>query len=84
MEGTFTIGPASCTANGKKISSQSCTIQVEKLSAAQQQQRQQQQQQRGYDPWGRPQQQSQQPVKIDDKSLFARASVSNSHPYQGE
>lgn len=84
MEGTFTIGPASCTANGKKISSQSFTIQVEKLSAAQQQQRQQQQQQRGYDPWGRPQQQSQQPVKIDDKSLFARASVSNSHPYQGE
>ena len=84
MEGTFTVGPASCTANGKKITSQSFSIQVEKLSAAQQQQRQQQQQRRGYDPWGRPQQQTQQPVQIDDKTLFARASVSNAHPYQGE
>ncbi len=85
VEGTFTVGQASCTANGKKITSKSFTITVEKLSAAQQKQRQQQQQQRrqAYDPWG---QQQQQPVetKIDDNSIFARASISNRSPYQGE
>ena len=45
VEGTFTVGSASCTANGKKITSKSFTITVEKLSAAQQKQRQQQPQQ---------------------------------------
>lgn len=86
VEGTFTIGSASCMANGKKITSKSFTITVEKLSAAQQKQRQQQQQQhrQAYDPWG--QQQQQQPVetKIDDNNIFARASISNRNPYQGE
>lgn len=84
MEGSFTVDAASCTADGKKISSKPFTIKVEKLSASQQQQRQQQQQQQrqAYDPWG--QQQSQQPTQIDEKTLFARASVSKSNPYQGE
>ena len=84
MEGTFTIGPASCTAKGKKISSNSFTIKVEKMSQAQQQQRQQQQQQQrrqAYDPWA---QQPQPASQINDTKLFARASVSNTNPYQGE
>ena len=82
VEGTFTVDPASCTADGKKISSKSFTIKVEKMSAAAQQQRQQQQQQRqAYDPWA---QQPQQASQIDDNTLFARASVNKSNPYQGE
>ena len=86
VEGTFTVGPASCSVGGKKISSSSFTIKVEKLSQAQMQQRQQQQQQsqqrrQAYDPWA---QQPQPASKIDDNTLFARAVVSNTHPYQGE
>lgn len=77
VEGTFTVDAASCTANGKKISSAPFTIKVEKGSG-----KRQQQQQQAYDPWGR--QQQQQPAQIDEKSLFARASVSKSNPYQGE
>ena len=87
VEGTFTVGSASCTANGKKITSKSFTITVEKLSAAQQKQRQQQQQQQrrqAYDPWGRQQQQEPAETKIDNNSIFARATVSNHNPYQGE
>ncbi|MBO7101305.1 MAG: protein BatD [Bacteroidales bacterium] len=78
VEGTFTIDAATCTAAGKKVSSSPFTIKVEKGTGK----RQQQQQQQAYDPWGR--QQQEQPAKIDDKSLFARASVSKSNPYQGE
>ena len=82
VEGTFTVGPASCTADGKKVSSNSFTVKVEKATAARQQQRQQQQSQRqAYDPWG---QQGSQTTQIDEKSLFARASVSKSNPWQGE
>lgn len=83
MEGSFTVEPATCTADGKKISSKSFTIKVEKMSAAMQQQRQQQQQQQrqAYDPWA---QQPQQEAKIDETTLFARASVNKSNPYQGE
>ena len=82
VEGTFSVEPASCTVDGKKINSRRFNIKVEKMSAAQQQQRQQQQQQRqAYDPWA---QQPQQATQIDDKTLFARASVSKSNPYQGE
>ncbi len=84
VEGTFTIDPATCIADGKKISSKSVTVKVEKMSAAAQQQRQQQQQQRqrqAYDPWA---QQPQQASQIDANTLFARASVSKSNPYQGE
>lgn len=80
VQGTFTIDAATCTANGKKVSSSPFTIKVEKGTGK----RQQQQQQQAYDPWGRPQQQQQQPTQIDDKTLFARASVSKSNPYQGE
>lgn len=86
VEGTFTVGPATCTVDGKKISSNSFTIKVEKMSMAQQQQRQQQQQAQqqrraAFDPWA---QQPQPASTIDDKTLFARATVSNTHPYQGE
>ena len=94
-EGTFTVAPATCTSKGKKLSSESFSIKVVKPTPAQQQQRQQQQQQRRrasfdpfdmFDPWGQQQQQQQQqqPPRIDESSLFARASVSKSNPYQGE
>lgn len=82
VEGTFTVEPASCIADGKKISSKRFSIKVTKMSAAQQQQRQQQRQQRqAYDPWA---QQPQTATQIDEKTLFARASVSKTNPYQGE
>lgn len=81
--GTFTVDPATCTADGKKVSSQSFTIKVEKgdPNRRQQQQQQQQQQRQAYNPWD---QQPRQASEIDSKSLFARASVSKSNPYQGE
>ena len=83
VAGTFTVDAASCTADGKKVSSQPFTIKVEKADPARQQQQQQRQQQQrqAYDPWA---QQPQQPQEIDSKSLFARASVNKSNPYQGE
>lgn len=82
VEGTFTVDPATCVADGNKISSQSFTIRVLKADPARQQQQQQQQQQRqAYDPWA---QQPQQASSIDEKSLFARASVSKANPWQGE
>lgn len=87
LAGTFTVGSATCTANGKKLSSESFTIKVEKLTQAQLQQRQQQQQQaqrqrrQAYDPWA---QQPQPASKIDDNTLFARATVNKTNPYKGE
>lgn len=79
LEGTFTVGSASCNVGGKQINSKTFSIKVEKLSQQAQQQRQQQQQQQR-DPW------ASQPAatQIDDNTLFARASISNSNPYQGE
>ena len=79
VEGTFTIGAATCSSNGKKLSSKPFTIKVEKLSQQAQSQRQQSQQ--AADPWGG---QPQTATQIDDNTLFARASISNSSPYQGE
>lgn len=81
VPGDITVGVASCTVDGKKISSQPFTIHVEK-GDPQQQQRQQQ----GYGGYGRESQQPQQeqPAQIDTKSLFARASLSKSNPYLGE
>ena len=88
VEGSFTVGAATCKVDGKQISSKPFTIKVEKLSQQAQQQRQQQrqqQQQRAYDPWGRQQQQQQaEPVTLDSKTLFARASINKTNPYQGE
>ncbi len=83
LEGTYTVGAASCSADGKKLTSKPFTIKVEKLSAAQQKQRQQQQQQQrqAFDPWS---QQPAQAADIDEKTLFARASINKSNPYQGE
>lgn len=83
MVGTFTVDPATCTADGKKISSERFSITVQKADPArkQRQQQQQQQQRQAYDPWGQP---AQREAQIDEKSLFARASVSKSNPYQGE
>ena len=84
-EGVYTIEAAHCTADGNAIESRPVTVKVEKLSQQMQQQRQQQaqqmQQQQAYDPWA---QQPQPASQIDERSLFARASVSNAHPYQGE
>ena len=81
VEGTFSVGGASCTVNGKRVSCSGYTIKVVK-----QQQHQQQQQAYGRNPrQSQPQQQQpQQPQNIDSKSLFARATLSKSNPYQGE
>lgn len=85
VEGTFTVGAATCKVGSNQLSTKPFTIKVQKLTAQQQQQRQQQQrQQQQYDPWGQMQQQQAEPAKIDEKSLFARASVSKTNPYQGE
>lgn len=79
VEGTFTVDPATCVADGKKVSSQSFSITVRKADPARQQQQQQQRQ--SYDPWN---QQPKQAQDIDEKSLFAKASVNKSNPWQGE
>lgn len=83
VEGTFNIGSASCTVDGKKISCPGFTITVEKGN-----QQAQPQQPNAY---GRSRQQQQQAYaqpatssNIDSKQLFARASISKSNPYQGE
>ena len=72
-EGTFNIEAASCTAGGKKISSRPFSVKVEKMSAQQQQS-------------SKPatQQVIESANQIDENTLFARASVSNANPWQGE
>ena len=78
-EGTFTIGPATCMVDGKKISSQSFTIKVTKAEPnANTNQRQ------GHygDPYGR--QHGGETQTIDESTLFAKATVTNANPYQGE
>ena len=78
-EGNYTIGPASCTVDGKKTSSRSFTIKVQKADPnRKQQQSSGWQQSTTYDLTN-----GESPT-IDKNSLFARATVSNSHPYQGE
>ena len=79
--GSFTVDAASCTVDGKKISSKSFVIKVEKSDPTRRGQQQQQSRQQTYDPWA---QQAQPAQEIDEKSLFARASVNKSNPYQGE
>ncbi|MDY5969479.1 MAG: BatD family protein, partial [Bacteroidales bacterium] len=81
QEGIFTIGAASCTVDGKKISSQPFTIQVVKGKT---QQSQQKGQQRGLGGEQSQQLGEEQSTKIDASSLYARADISNAHPYQGE
>lgn len=78
--GTFTVDAASCSVDGKRISSKSIEIRVEKSDPSRRAQQQQSRQQT-YDPWV---QQAQSAQEIDEKSLFARASVNKNNPYQGE
>lgn len=87
-EGTANVGAASCTVDGHQVSSKPFTIKVEKANPNTRNQRQQQQaSQQGW-PWGQPSQPSrQQPreeTKIDNSTLFARASINKSNLYQGE
>ncbi|MBP5541270.1 MAG: protein BatD [Bacteroidales bacterium] len=80
VEGSFEVGAASCTVEGKKITCPGFTIKVEK--SRQQASGGSQQGQRGYS-----QPNAAQPAQsgnIDSKSLFARAAVSKTNPYQGE
>lgn len=82
VEGSFTIGEASCSVEGKRVSCPGFTIKVEKGNP----QAQQQQRQNNYGGYGQ-QQSAAQPASsstIDSRQLFARASVSKSNPYQGE
>lgn len=83
VEGTFNIGGASCTVEGKKISCPGFTIKVEKASP----QSQQRQQAYGGSGYSQQRQSASQPAQsgnIDSRQLFARASLSKSNPYQGE
>ena len=85
VEGSFTIGGASCTTEGKKVSCPGFTIKVEKASA--QSQQSQRQQSYGGGGYGQQRPSASQPAQsgnIDSKQLFARASLSKSNPYQGE
>ena len=82
--GTFTLGPASCVVDGKKVVSQSATIKVVKGSGnANTNANTNRSNGMGY-----PQQQMQQSQAsdptIDPKKLSARATVSNPNPYVGE
>lgn len=86
QEGSFSIGGASCTVEGKKVTCPGFTIKVDKASG-----RQQQQQYAYGQGYGQPQRQQrqsqqpqQQPQEIDGNTLFARASISKNNPYQGE
>lgn len=97
-EGTATLGEASCVVDGKRLTSNGVTIQVQKSSPRQQQQdpwddwgdpfasmRQMQQQMRQQMTGGGGQsRQQQKPVTIDGNTLFAQAAVTNHQPYAGE
>ena len=87
-EGTANVGAASCSVDGKTVSSKPFTIKVEKADPN----GGHQQQQGGWG-WGQPsrpsqqQQQKAQPqpkTNIDNNTLFARASINKSNLYQGE
>lgn len=87
QEGSFTIGPATCVVDGKKLSSGSLTVKVVKADPSAAQNQRQSNAYGGYGGYGygqsQPQQQAQSPT-IDQNSLFARASLSKSNPYEGE
>lgn len=84
MEGTFNIGAASCSVEGKKVSCPGFTIKVEKGSGQSQQQQRQSAYNNGYGQSRQPASQPAQSGNIDNRQLFARASLSKSNPYQGE
>lgn len=78
-EGEHTIGPAMCKAGGKTISSKSFTIIVEKFDQNSQQHTASPQQSSSG-----AQTSTQSQGQPGAGSLFARASVSNTNPWQGE
>ncbi len=80
VEGSFNIGNASCNVDGKRVTCQGFTINVEKSGT-------QAPQQQAYGGGQTRRQAASQPAQssnIDSKSLFARASISKNNPYQGE
>ena len=87
-EGTANVGAASCTVDGKTVTSKPFSVKVEKADPNS---NHQQQSQSGWG-WGqqqqRPRQQQQQDPQpsqnIDNNTLFARASISKNSLYQGE
>ena len=87
VEGTFSIGSASCTVEGKRLTCPGFTIKVEKGAAQPQQQGYGYGQSNAYQSQGQRQQRAAQPAQsgnIDSRQLFARASLSKNNPYQGE
>ena len=85
VEGTFNVGGASCNVDGKRVSCQGFSIKVEKGNPNAQQQN------NARNAYGQPQRQQNQRAtqpaqsdNIDSRSLFARANISKSNPYQGE
>lgn len=84
VEGTFNIGSASCTVDGKKVTCQGFSIKVEKASTSNPGAGQQNAYGQGSQSRRQAAQQPAQSSNIDSKSLFARASISKNNPYQGE
>lgn len=84
-EGTANVGAASCTVEGKTISSRPFSVKIDKEAP--------QNSNNQYGGWGQPrsnprqqqQQPAQEPAKtIDANTLFARATINKSNLYQGE
>ncbi len=93
-EGSANVGAASCVVDGKTVTSTPFSVKVGKADPNNNSRQQQQQNQGGWGwgwgGWGQPQQQQQQAAqpkqtqKIDNNTLFARASINKTNLYQGE
>lgn len=77
-EGTFTIPKTTCKVDGKVIESNSAQIKVVKSAANQQQQSQ------GQGRYRQQVQQQDEPVQIDDNTLYVKISANKTNVYQGE
>ncbi len=86
-EGTANVGAASCTVDGKTVTSKPFSVKIDKSAPSGNTQRQQSS---NYWGWGQPQPAQQQPQQpqpsktIDNNTLFARASINKTNLYQGE
>ena len=77
-EGTFTIPKATCRVDGQVVESNTAQIKVVKASDAQQQRSQ------GQGRYRQQMQQQDEPVQIDDNTLFVKISANKTNVYQGE
>lgn len=87
-EGTAQIGVASCTSDGKTVQSTPASIRIEKADPNHQAANNNRNNNWGQPGYGQQSGQSQQAIQpasqINDRTLFARASINKSNLYQGE